>query len=447
VPEAVLERAAAALGFPPGLLRPARRAVGSFRAAVRGWSRADRMLAETVSAELLACAGEALDIIRSAGSSPERLAAGSAAGDREIAAQLWQHLERCNARQRRAIVEELAEYRTWALCELACAQSVEAAPSSPADALELAGLAICIAERCSGEEWLRQRSLGYAWFHVANARRATSDLPASAAALATALRFWEAGASGDPGLFDVAVVLALEATILKSLRLFPDALRSIEQALAADAGALRPRLLLTKAQILGALGDCEGSNVVLREAILAIDEQQEPRTALGLRCRHLVNLCFQGRAAEAALHLRKVQDLAAELDHEVDTVRVVALSGLVAGGCGNASEAEQAFSEARQRFANFEPPLGYDYSVVSLDLALLLLEQGRTVEVKALAEEMAWIFASQGVQREALAALKVFCDAAKSDAATAELARSVIRFLHRSQDDPDLRFEAAQAGE
>jgi hypothetical protein len=43
-------------------------------------------------------------------------------------------------------------------------------------------------------------------------------------------------------------------------------------------------------------------------------------------------------------------------------------------------------------------------------------------------------------------ALKVFCDAAKSDAATAE-ARSVIRFLHRSQDDPDLRFEEAQAGE
>ncbi len=38
-------------------------------------------------------------------------------------------------------------------------------------------------------------------------------------------------------------------------------------------------------------------------------------------------------------------------------------------------------------------------------------------------------------------------DAAKREAATVELARSVIRFLHRSQHDPGLKFgETEEAG-
>ena len=133
VPEAILERAAAALDFPPNLLKPARRAVRSFRAAARGWSRADRVLAETLSTELLACAGEALEMIQPAGAEPrQRLGAVPGARDREVAAGLWLRLERRTPRQRRAVVEELAEYQTWALCELVCAKSIEMAPGSPA---------------------------------------------------------------------------------------------------------------------------------------------------------------------------------------------------------------------------------------------------------------------------------------------------------------------------
>jgi hypothetical protein len=41
-----------------------------------------------------------------------------------------------------------------------------------------------------------------------------------------------------------------------------------------------------------------------------------------------------------------------------------------------------------------------------------------------------------------LAALRVFCDAAKREPTTVELARRVERFLRRAQLDPGLRFEA-----
>jgi hypothetical protein len=75
---------------------------------------------------------------------------------------------------------------------------------------------------------------------------------------------------------------------------------------------------------------------------------------------------------------------------------------------------------------------------------LLWLDQNRTAQVRALAEEMAWIFRAQGINREALAALRIFCDAAEREAASLELARSVVRFLHRAQYDPELRFGEAQ---
>lgn len=45
---------------------------------------------------------------------------------------------------------------------------------------------------------------------------------------------------------------------------------------------------------------------------------------------------------------------------------------------------------------------------------------------------MLWIFRAQGVHREALAALRIFIEAARQEAATADLILRVTRFLHRS---------------
>jgi tetratricopeptide (TPR) repeat protein len=363
---------------------------------------------------------------------------------REGARRFWARLEARPADERLAVIEDSLEPPTWALCELVCAKSIEMAPSSPAQALELAELALRVAERCPGDEWLRKRTQGYAWFHVANARRAANGLPGSVAALAKATKLWEAGAPGDPGLFNETLPLWIEATIRKTQRRFPEARKRIEDALTADRGELRGKLLLTKAQILQSLGDIESSTEVLRETIPYVDEQRDPRTALGVRSQFLLNLCLQDRAFEAASHLREVEALAEQLGQEVDLVRVAALGGLIAAGLGRAEEAEEAFERARRKFSGFRPPLAFDYSLVSLDLGVLLLEQGRTSEVRTLAEQMAWIFTSQGVQVEALAAIRMFCDAAKREAATVEMARSVIRFLRQSQHDPGLKFGATE---
>jgi tetratricopeptide (TPR) repeat protein len=157
---------------------------------------------------------------------------------------------------------------------------------------------------------------------------------------------------------------ALEANIRKSQRRFPAALKRIGEALAADRGDLRGKLLLQKAQLLGALGEIEASTDVLREAIPHIDEAQEPRTALGVRFQFLVCLCLQGRAVEAVSGLAAVRGLVEQLDQAMDAVRLEWLEGKIAAGTGRAEEAEEAFEQVRRKFASHEPPLAFNHSLV-----------------------------------------------------------------------------------
>jgi tetratricopeptide (TPR) repeat protein len=319
------------------------------------------------------------------------------------------------------------------------AESIAAAPNHPRKARELAELALRIAEVAPGSGPWRDRLQGYAWAFVGNARRACNDLPGAEKAMARARKLWEAGAPGDPGFLEKAWLPGLEAALYKDQRRFPEALKRIDEALALDRGELRAQILITKSGILEALDDTEGSTAVLREAAPLIDGRQTPRLAWTVRFNLLVDLCRLGRAAEAEPGLPAVRRLAERLGEELDLLRVVWLEANVMAGLGRTAEAEAAFQQARRAFTS--RGLAYDCALVSLELALLLLEQGRAAEVRPLAQEMLWIFRAQGVHRETLAALHLFCEAARKEEATAELARRVIAYLYRARHDPGLSFE------
>ncbi len=203
VPREILEKVAMAAGFPLYLLDPLLRFLRSFRAAAEGKSRADRILAEGAAAEVMELARLAVDTVL--GPLTQEKEAGDAqpdARDRELAAPLWTRLERRTAAERRLLVEEGEEYRSWALCERVAAESAALLPNNPGQALELAELALFIAERSPGEEAWRSRLQGYAWAHVSHARRACNDQPGAEEALAHARKLWEVGASREPGLLD-----------------------------------------------------------------------------------------------------------------------------------------------------------------------------------------------------------------------------------------------------
>lgn len=363
---------------------------------------------------------------------------GEALHDRQSADFLWRKLLRRNSAQRLMLVEDAPEYRNWALCERVCFASIEAAPNHPREALALAELAVHIAKLAPGEAATRRNLEGYALAHLSNAWRVCNNLQAMETTIARALKLWD---EGDLGLLNPAVVPWIEAAVRKDQRKLKEALRKIDEALRLDSGELRGKILFTKSFILDAVGDSELSTAVLYEAAPLIDGKKEPRLAFGLEVNLLRDLCRLGRATEAAPRLHKVRQLAEQMGEKLDLARVVWLGGLVDAGLGHVKKAEAAFRQVRHEVEAFKLP--YDYALVSLDLSLTLLEQGRNGEVRAVAEEMLVIFQSLKIDREALMAIQVFCEAASREAVTLELTQRVAQFLRRAQSDPELKFEEA----
>ncbi len=428
-----LEYLAAFLGVPPERIDATLALLAANRASSLARDSETHRRIETVAARIgnlmAASARSSLSLLTLEG---EALQA------RQKAGLLWDRLRRRAPAERRSLVSRGLRFRTWALCERVAAESIRKAPNHPREALELAELALLIAEQLPGERTWSLRLQGYAWAHVSNARRVCNDLNGAEDAMVRARKLWEAGEGGDPGFLNEAWLPGLEAALRRSQRRFPEALKRIDEALALDPGELRGEILLNKARIHETLGDPESSTAALLEAASLIDPLKEPRSALVLRFNLIVDLCHLDRAAEAQLRLPEVRALAERLGEELDLTRVVWLEGKVTAGLGQLAEARRAFEQVRRVFGRRE--LTFDYALVSLELAVLLLEQGHTTEVGALAEEMLRIFRTQKIEREALVALHLFCDAAHRETATVGLARQLVRFLHRAQYDPGLRF-------
>jgi tetratricopeptide (TPR) repeat protein len=434
-----LERLVATMGLPTGTIDAALGFLREVYAAPAGSgspSDEQRRRIEALAADL----GSGMEsFVRQAMS--HFTAAGRAERERARAEALWESLRRRKPAERRRLVEEKPELRSWALCELICRESMEAGRDNADRAVELAELALRIADMTSAEETWRSRLQGYAWAHVGNARRVRSDLPGAEEAFNRAGSHWRAGAASSASFLDEAVVLGLEASFLRGQRRLTEALELLDRALAVDQGYLTKHLLLNKANTLLVLGDVEEAVATLRRVAPLVEAEGQPQLLLALRFNLAVNLWFLGRYAEVIGLLTDLRKLAVGVGNELDLVRLRWLEGRIAAGLGRRDEALMALSRVREEFVSRE--IAYDAALVSLELANLHLEEGRTAEVRNLARQMMWVFHTQGVPREALAALKLFCEAAERETVTLDLARRLAEYLFRAQNDPNLRFEGA----
>jgi tetratricopeptide (TPR) repeat protein len=358
---------------------------------------------------------------------------------RQAAGEQWEELRKVGLPRQRALVEARAELQNWALAVRLCEESEREAAESPARALELARLALRIAELAPGDARWLSCLMGYIHAFLANALRVGSDLPAAEAAFATAWRLWRAGGLGAHGPLAEWRLLDREASLRRDLRQFEAALDLLRRALAAAPEAARGRLLLNQSSTLEQAGQIEASLAALDQATPLVDAAGDPRWRMGVRFNRVVGLCHLGRFAEAKSGLPELRRLIPAKSADAERLRW--LSGRVAAGLGHRTEARRGFERARRGFSRRRN--AYNAALVSLDLAILHLEDGRRGAVPELAEEMVWIFASQRVPREALAALRLFIDAAQAGTATVDLARRVLAFLEQARLDPRLRFEGA----
>jgi hypothetical protein len=123
---------------------------------------------------------------------------------------------------------------------------------------------------------------------------------------------------------------------------------------------------------------------------------------------------------------------------KIDLARIPWLEGRLQSGLGHPREACRLLARARRKFE--AEGMHYDVALALMEEAGLLLDEGRTAEVKVLTLPLAKVFESKGVHREALAAVKIFQEAVELETATAELARRILQYLFRARHDQGLRF-------
>jgi len=331
---------------------------------------------------------------------------------------------------------------SWGLCELLVRESRQTTPEQTAEALHLADLAVHVADLIPGgepfeEKWVYQlRSL--AWAGLANARRVLGDLSAAEKGFEMSDAWWEAGSAdiGDALGYE-PVLLSLKAPLRTAQRRFPEAHKLLDRAVALFLEGhpeqrdphLAGRSLITKAGMLIEQGESDSAILTLKKANGLIDPERDPRLLLCVRHNLVDNLSKMGRHTEAADLLPDLQTLAAAQGSTLDRLRLKWVEGRVAAGLGQHEQARELLTEVRQTF--LADGNAFDAALATLDLVISCLEQGKTAEVRDLADEMVIVFRDLGVSREALAAVLLFQEAARRETATADLARDIATTLSR----------------
>ncbi len=362
---------------------------------------------------------------------PARAAARSVARARAQTDKLWKVLAGCAPSRRLLLVECLPAFQSWALAERLADESRRAAPNSADTALELAQLAVTVAGLAAGSDAWRSRLQGYARAFLANALRVQGNLIQADAEWQTVWQLWNAGAAGDPtAVLPAWRLVDLEASLRRDARQFAAALDLLDRAALMAPRSAAGRILLNRAYTLELAGDSAAALAALSEAAPLVRQTGDPRLQWVLAFNMGVNLCHLGAFSEAAAQVPILRQLTLVLANELDLLRVGWLQGRVAAGMGNRQEASAAFGEVRDEFAARGNHLAS--ALVSLELAIIYLEDGRLAEVRRLALEMRPVLVAQRIEREALASLRLFCAAAVRQMATIEQARAALRLLSRS---------------
>lgn len=135
------------------------------------------------------------------------------AAERKAARDSWERVRGLSLDEVALLARATLEYRSWALVELLCDESVRAAEQGHAErAQDLAGLAVETAIYVRGSEGWCNRIRGFALAHLAKARLAAGYSAGTDISLAEADRLWKSGDDPD-GVLDADRFAALQATL------------------------------------------------------------------------------------------------------------------------------------------------------------------------------------------------------------------------------------------
>jgi tetratricopeptide (TPR) repeat protein len=359
------------------------------------------------------------------------------AKERSEAESLVAEVVRHPAERQRILIRNHSRFHTWGVFEHLIETSQVETSKNPELAKELGKLALDLSQHLDTSiygteaiEDLRAR----AWAYIGNAHRVRFELREAQDALDRALLHLRQG-TREP--WERAVWLDLKASLLRAQRQFDEAMKLLKRALvlflAVGDRYRAGRTLISMDHVLYCAGQAEKGIPLLYQALDLIDPEQDARLLFSAKHNLIDNLADAGRHMEAQRLLMQTRSLYHRFDEPAFRNRRRWVEGKIARGIGQPERAEELLLKARTGFQ--EQDAAYEIALVSLELAGLYAEQGRTAEIKRLAEEMVPIFSSRQIHREALAALALWCQAVQTETAGAELAAQVASAIRRSREE------------
>ncbi len=336
--------------------------------------------------------------------------------------------------RRLKIERAYTRFRNPALVDLLLEESKQRIAVAPAEAYDLADCAHIAALRISTNEvphTIAMTAIARARAYRANALRVQGSLHQAETMVAAAVMLFDSEGTGDALVH--GELMEISASVARDQRRFVDAEAFLARAQGLYAQCEEhqhlARVLVSKGTLLLEMDLLEQALTVTEDALATMDPQADPWLHLCAVHNAAHYLAELERFPEARQRMHEHAALYAQFPESGITIRRRWTEGRMDRLEGHIPSAEAAFKEVRSRFAAMG--VGYDAALVSLDLALLYVEQGKTAEVKRVAEELVGVFMAEDIHREALAAVRLFQEAARQDAVTASMLGELMLYLKR----------------
>jgi tetratricopeptide (TPR) repeat protein len=363
--------------------------------------------------------------------------------ERSEARELHTFLSKHSIARQRLFLRNGSKYRSRALCELLIDESHLVGFQDRSRSLEIAETAVMLAGLLSEDELgvcplaaLRARASA----QLGNALRINDDLNSAERAFVVAEEFLAQAGGGTYA--DEARISDLKASLRKDQRRWMEAIhlhdRVIEIYERLGQRHQLGRSLSQKAIVYYELADHREAVRLLRRSLELLEPKEEPRMFLSARHNLIMVLSEMGQYREAFALLFHTRPLYLKKGDRMNLIRLRWLEGTVAAGLGRLDQAELAFREVSEAFTSLR--LSLDAAMVNFDLAAVYARQGRTQDVRRLAEGALAVFQANGIHREAIAAIAVLHQAAIREQAEAGLIGQIAGFVKRARMNPDLQF-------
>jgi tetratricopeptide (TPR) repeat protein len=306
-----------------------------------------------------------------------------------------------------------------------------------------ARLAVNCAERLDARKYGGKEVLDLqcrALAELGNAYRVSDQFDKASVAFERARRLFELGSRSDS--LEIRL-LSLEASFDSDCRRLGDACLRLKKVLRYyrqnGLDQLAGRTLLQLGRFTSFAGDSEKALRLIDESLSLLDINRDPGLVYVARQNQIEFLIWLRRYREAELKLFQLRAMQAHSGGRINELRLRWLTGRIEAGKDKFDRAEETLREVHEGWIEFGR--GYDSALVSLELAAMLLAQGKAGEATEIVTAAYKTFAALKIQREGLMTVLMLRTACELRKATRDLVEKVARYLMKLEDDPHAELE------